>query len=58
MAEMEEFEFENGSRYRAFYFSDDILAGIVMANDPDNAKLYEQAVQERWSLDRAETDLF
>ena len=58
MAEMEEFEFENGSKYRAFYFSDDVLAGIVMANDSDNAKLYEQAVRERWSLERAETDLF
>ena len=58
MAEMEEFEFENGSKYRAFYFREDELAGIVMANDRDNAPLYEQAVQERWSLERAEKELF
>jgi NADPH-dependent 2,4-dienoyl-CoA reductase/sulfur reductase-like enzyme len=58
MAEMEEFEFENGSTYRAFYFRDEELSGIVMANDSDNAKLYERAAQERWSLDRAESELF
>ncbi|MFW6223402.1 MAG: NAD(P)/FAD-dependent oxidoreductase [Spirochaetota bacterium] len=58
MAEMEEFEFENGSKYRAFYFSDDVLSGIVMANDPDNAELYERAAQERWSLARSEAELF
>ncbi len=57
-AEMEEFEFENGSQYRAFYFNEDVLSGVVMANDSDNAKLYEQAVRERWSLSRAEKDLF
>jgi NADPH-dependent 2,4-dienoyl-CoA reductase/sulfur reductase-like enzyme len=57
-AEMEEFEFENGKRYRAFYFREDRLSGIVMANDPDNAELYERAAQERWSIDRAERELF
>jgi NAD(P)H-nitrite reductase large subunit len=58
MAEMEEFEFENGRKYRAFYFRDEVLSGIVMANDRDNAELYEQAAQERWSLERAESELF
>ncbi|MFP3959057.1 MAG: NAD(P)/FAD-dependent oxidoreductase [Spirochaetaceae bacterium] len=57
-AEMEEFEFETGERYRAFYFRNDELSGVVMANDRDNADLYERAVREQWSLDRAEEELF
>jgi NAD(P)H-nitrite reductase large subunit len=57
-AEMEEFEFENGQKYRAFYFRDDSLSGAVMVNDRDNADLYQRAVQEHWSLEKAESELF
>ena len=57
-AEMEEFEFDDVKRYRAFYFRDEKLSGVVMVDDPDNAELYERAVREHWSLDRAESELF
>lgn len=39
-------------RYQCFYFSYDQLHGVVMANDKDKNKLYEQAVLERWHRDR------
>jgi NAD(P)H-nitrite reductase large subunit len=44
-------EFEDGERYWALYYDDGALAGMVMVNDRDNAKEFEQAVRERWSRD-------
>jgi NAD(P)H-nitrite reductase large subunit len=48
-------EHERGSMYQSFYFNaDDQLVGVVMVNDRDHAKEYEQAVRERWDRKRVE----
>jgi NAD(P)H-nitrite reductase large subunit len=38
----------NGSGYRCLYFRDGRLRGVVMVDEPDQAKRYEQAVREEW----------
>ncbi|MFW6380610.1 MAG: NAD(P)/FAD-dependent oxidoreductase [Spirochaetota bacterium] len=45
-------EHELGSRYQCFYFSDDTLFSVVMVNDKERAKEYQQAVREAWTRDR------
>jgi len=50
-------EQEINGRYQCFYTDGDSVAGAVMVNDKDRAKLYEQAVRERWSLDRVRSEL-
>mgnify|MGYP000307966637 CR=1 FL=1 len=49
--ELSQFEVEESATegaYRCFYFRDGLLHGVVMADEPDRAKQYEQAVRERW----------
>ena len=38
--------------YRCLYFQDGRLHGVVMVDDPDRAKQYEQAVREAWARER------
>lgn len=41
-----------GDKQRTFYFVDKGLYGVEMINDGENAKLYQQAVWEKWSIDQ------
>lgn len=50
-------EMELDGRYQCFYFEGDSLYGAVMVNDRDRAKLYEQAVRERWSRERVRSEI-
>ncbi len=50
-------EFEINSRYQCFYYEEDTVIGAVMVNDSDRAKLYEQAVCERWPRERVHNEL-
>lgn len=50
-------EFETDGRYQCFFYDGDTVAGVVMVNDADRAKLYEQAVREQWSRRRARAEL-
>jgi NAD(P)H-nitrite reductase large subunit len=43
---------EKHNPYRCFYLENGTVVGIVMINDPENAKRYEQAVRERWTADK------
>ena len=42
--------------YRLFYYEKDRLKGLEMAGDKSRAKIYEQAVNERWDKKKV-TDL-
>ena len=42
---------ENHDPYRCFYLQNGALSGMVMINDPENAKRYEKAVRERRPVD-------
>ncbi len=44
-----------GDKQRTFYFVDKELCGVEMINDGDNAKLYQQAVWEKWSIEQIKT---
>ena len=37
-----------GDIYQCFYFDNNVLSGVVMADDKSRAKVYEQAVRESW----------
>ncbi len=52
-----DFEFADGSFYQAFWYKQGRLAAIVMANDKDRNKLYEQAVLEGWPEEQVKTTL-
>ena len=45
-------EEENGVKKRRLYLINNIVSGIEMINDGENAKLYQKAVWERWSLEK------
>ena len=48
-------EYEDNKFYRCFYFNEDnTVQSIVMVDDKDRAKLYEQAVQESWPREKVE----
>jgi len=49
-------ERESADHYRCFYYSAGRLGGAVMVHDKARARLYEQAVRERWDRDRVETE--
>ncbi len=51
-------EQEINNRYQCFYYDEeDTVTGSVMVNDSDRARLYEQAVREKWSRDRVRDEL-
>ncbi len=45
-------EDESGNKLRRLYLINNIVSGIEMINDGENAKLYQKAVWERWSLEK------
>lgn len=45
-------ENESGNKLRRLYLINNIVSGIEMINDGENAKLYQKAVWERWSLEK------
>lgn len=45
-------EFQDGTLYQCFYYEDDALSGVIMVNDKERAKEYQQAVRERWTRER------
>jgi len=51
-------EVEEGDMYVGLYYRDDTLCGVVMANDRDRAKLYQQAVREGWDRDKVNKEFF
>lgn len=51
-------EMENGERYRCLYYDDaGALFGVIMVNDRERAKVYEQAARERWPRERVDQEL-
>ncbi len=48
---------ERGTPYRCFYYSNEVLQGVVMIDDRDRAKEYERAVREGWSRSEVESGL-
>lgn len=53
----EQVEEADGGAYRCLYFEEDRLSGVLMVNDRDRAKSYEQAVREGWERGRVEAEL-
>lgn len=47
----------DGNRYRLFCYRDARLAGAIMINDHDRAKVYQKAVREGWTRGRVEEEL-
>ncbi len=47
-------EFGRDARYQCFYYRADRLCGVIMVNDGDRAKQYEQAAREGWTRQRVE----
>jgi len=45
---------ERHDPYRCFYLQNGSLLGMFMINDPENAKRYEKAVRERWTVAQLE----
>lgn len=45
-------EDESGNKLRRLYLINNIVSGVEMINDGENAKLYQKAVWERWSLEK------
>lgn len=45
------------SRYICLFLAGDSVDGVIMIDDKDNAKRYETAVRERWSIQRVEKEL-
>lgn len=43
---------EKDSKYLRFFFLNDHLNGMLMMNDKENAKKYEQAVREKWDKNK------
>ncbi|MBZ0243590.1 MAG: hypothetical protein K8F24_10280, partial [Bacteroidales bacterium] len=43
---------EKDDKYLRFFFLNDQLNGMLMMNDKENAKKYEQAVREKWVKDK------
>lgn len=43
-------EEEEGNIVRNMYFDDDKMEALLMKNDGDRAKVYQQALMEKWSL--------
>ncbi len=43
-------EEEKGNLVRDMYFKDDKIEALLMKNDGDRAKVYQQALMEKWSL--------
>jgi len=52
-----DYESERNGVYRAFWYNSGRLTSVVMANDKDNAKVYERAVVEGWERSRVEKEL-
>lgn len=46
---------EKDNKYLRFFYLNDRLNGILMLNDKENAKKYEQAVREKWDKNKVAT---
>lgn len=51
-SEIERSEHRLGDAYVCFYLRAGNLESVVMVDDPEHAKEYQQAVRDRWSFDR------
>jgi hypothetical protein len=46
---------DNNNKYVRFFYLNNQLNGVLMMNDKENAKKYEQAVREKWDKNKVAT---